>query len=119
MRIQIAGQEEDCDTVADLYRWLRQDDDLRQQTKIELTAAAGPAGAMGTVDVIELVLGQGFSALNLALAYAAWRHARRTPAPVTLIVLGEPHTLEDGSEETVQRIAVALREAQRHAPEND
>ncbi|MDC0771720.1 effector-associated constant component EACC1 [Streptomyces sp. HD] len=118
MRIQIAVQEEDHDTLTDLYRWLRQDPDLRQHAKIELNPAVA-AGAMGTVDVIDLILSQGFSALNLALSYSAWRHARRAPAPVTLIVTGEPLTLADGSEETVQRIAEALRAAQRRVPEND
>ncbi|MEU9314099.1 hypothetical protein [Streptomyces sp. NPDC048256] len=41
---------------------------------------------MGTVEVIDTFLGQGSSALNLAMSYAAWRAARPAAPPITITV---------------------------------
>ncbi|MER5531386.1 hypothetical protein ABT075_43565 [Streptomyces sp. NPDC002677] len=104
------------DAVRDLYRWLREDPDVRRSATPTLVPAPDAAGqrpgtAMGAVEIIELVLGQGFSALNLALAYAAWRGQRPTAPPI-VIQLGDGRsvTVHDGSAETVRRIVAALEE---------
>ncbi|MFI1014558.1 hypothetical protein [Streptomyces sp. NPDC020965] len=109
MRIQIGVLEDRGDAaVADLHRWFRRDDDLRGRVEIRLEPLPQP-GAMGAVEIIELVLGQGFAALNLALSYAAWRAVRPTAPPVTITVDGVTVTVQDGSEESVRRIVAALR----------
>ncbi|MGW4907590.1 effector-associated constant component EACC1 [Streptomyces sp. NPDC004270] len=104
------------DAVRDLYRWLREDPDVRRSATPTLVpvpdaAEQRPGTAMGAVEIIELVLGQGFSALNLALAYAAWR-GQRPAAPPIVIQLGEGRsvTVHDGSAETVRRIVAALED---------
>ncbi|MEU9385867.1 hypothetical protein AB0D38_35095 [Streptomyces sp. NPDC048279] len=104
------------DAVRDLYRWLREDPDARRAATPALVPAPDaptppPGTAMGAVEIIELVLGQGFSALNLALAYAAWR-GQRPAAPLIVIQLGDGRsvTVQDGSAETVRRIVAALEE---------
>ncbi|MGW2286988.1 effector-associated constant component EACC1 [Streptomyces phaeochromogenes] len=120
MRIQIAGAtEEDRDTVADLYRWMRQDQDLRQQAQVRLTASSEPAGSMGAMEIIDLILSQGFSALSLTLSYAAWRHARPSAPAVTFIVVGNTVTAADASEETIQRLTQALNAAQANSSEHE
>lgn len=87
MQIQI-GAVDDDGVVVDLYRWLRQDPDVRHGATVELAPQHAPDGAMGTIEIINMVLGQGFTALNLALAYASWRTARPAAPPITINVSG-------------------------------
>ncbi|MEU9158469.1 hypothetical protein AB0D59_50100 [Streptomyces sp. NPDC048417] len=121
MRVLIATTADGGqDAVRDLYRWLREDPDVRRSATPTLVPAPDAAGehpgtAMGAVEIIDLVLGQGFSALNLALAYAAWR-GQRPAAPPIVIQLGDGRsvTVHDGSAETVRRIVAALEEPTGH-----
>ncbi|MFD3588556.1 hypothetical protein [Streptomyces sp. NPDC058683] len=116
MATTTAASDGGQDAVRDLYRWLREDPDVRRSARPALVSAPDaaeqrPGTAMGAVEIIELVLGQGFSALNLALAYAAWR-GQRPAAPPIVIQLGDGRsvTVHDGSAETVRRIVAALEE---------
>ncbi|MEV8431180.1 hypothetical protein PGH47_00070 [Streptomyces sp. HUAS 31] len=108
IRISVPADESGV-TVRDLYRWLRLDDDVRRHGEVQLVPAERVSGTMGAIEVIDLVLGQGIAALNLALAYAAWRSARPGAPPVTVSVDGVSVTVQDGSEESVQRIVSVLR----------
>ncbi|MER6913460.1 hypothetical protein ABT354_17480 [Streptomyces sp. NPDC000594] len=109
MQIQISAPElEDGDrTVADLHRWLRRDDTVRRDMDIRLAHRTLP-GAMGTVDLIDLIVGQSVAVLNLALSYAAWRAARRTAPAVTLTVDGVSLTLSGASDDEVRRMVALL-----------
>ncbi|MFE6828511.1 hypothetical protein [Streptomyces sp. NPDC057690] len=114
MRIRVettAGEGQEA--LSDLHRWLRLDADVRRDATIELVPYGKPGGTMGTVEVIDMFLSQGFSALNLAMSYAAWRAARPTAPPITITVTatGEPLTVDDASQETIRRIVEALRAA--------
>ncbi|MGW2960784.1 effector-associated constant component EACC1 [Streptomyces sp. NPDC001220] len=112
MHIRVATTAEDGhDTVSDLYRWLREDPDVRRHATVELMPSGRPGGAMGAVEIIDLVLSQGFSALNLAMSYAAWRTARPAAPPITITVTAtdRPLTVDDASEETIRRIVQALQ----------
>ncbi|MFE0513141.1 hypothetical protein [Streptomyces sp. NPDC058964] len=114
MHIRVATTADDGhETVSDLYRWLRLDADVRRHATVELVPCGKPGGTMGTVEIIDMVLSQGFSALNLAMAYAAWRAARPAAPPITITVTatGRPLTVDDASEETIRRIVEALRAA--------
>ncbi|QKZ23936.1 effector-associated constant component EACC1 [Streptomyces chartreusis] len=108
IRISVPADESGV-TVRDLYRWLRLDDDVRRHGEVQLVPAEHVSGTMGAIEVIDLVLGQAIAALNLALAYAAWRSARPEAPPVTVSVDGVSVTVRDGSEESVQRIVSVLR----------
>ncbi|GGN37017.1 effector-associated constant component EACC1 [Streptomyces fuscichromogenes] len=112
MRIRVATTAEDGqETVSDLYRWLRQDPDVRRHATVELMPSGRPGGAMGAVEIIDMVVSQGFSALNLAMSYAAWRTARPAAPPITITVtaVDRPLTVDDASEETIRRIVQALQ----------
>ena len=125
MQVRISIPEDESGlAVIDLHRWLRQDDDIRRHAEVQLVPAEHPSGAMGdALDVINLVLGQGIAALNLALSYAAWRTARPAAPPVTVSVDGVSVTVQDGSEESVQCIVNMLRSlppaesTEQHDPE--
>ncbi|MFD4142815.1 MULTISPECIES: hypothetical protein [unclassified Streptomyces] len=96
-------------TTVDLYRWLRSDSDLRRTADVALRTR-GVSGAMGAVEIINIVLTQGIAALNLAVTYASWRVARPAAPAVTIDFPGGSITVRDGGEETVRRIVEALRE---------
>jgi hypothetical protein len=108
MRVESDGQEE---TLLDLYRWFREDQDILRQDGISLGPALPSAGTMGAIEIINLVVGHGLTALNVALAYATWRGARPTAPAVTLTFPGGSLTLHDASGETIQRVVEQLTAA--------
>ena len=73
---------------------------------------------MGTVEIINMVVGQTFTALNLALSYATWRAARRTAPSVTITVDGRSATVQGDSDEAV-RLIVDLLDRRSAAPAGD
>ncbi|WP_210590771.1 hypothetical protein [Streptomyces sp. GESEQ-35] len=110
MRVQVSIDAEDGGTALnDLYRWFRQDTDLRRHAEVRLRPLRQTGGFMGAAEVVELVIGQGIAAANLAVAYATWRQGRAVQAPVTITVGGVSVTVRDGSEESVRRIIELLR----------
>ncbi|OKJ90725.1 hypothetical protein AMK31_03140 [Streptomyces sp. TSRI0107] len=121
VRIAVAGAESGQGAaLIDLYRWLRRDPDVHRHAAVGLAPSAPGSGTMGAVDVIELVVGQGLTALNLALAYAAWRRTRHSAPPLTIHVNGGSLTVHDASEETVRRIVAELSSLEeREAREGD
>lgn len=107
VRIAVAEAEREA-ALIDLYRWLRQDPDVRRHTPVTLAPGTPGDGSMGAVDVIELIVGQGLSALNLVLSYAAWRNTRPSAPSLTITVNGGSLTVRDASEETIRRIVAEL-----------
>jgi hypothetical protein len=120
IRIGISGDDRES-ALIDLYRWLLRDADVRRHATVSLSSDAPSSGTMGAIDVINLVVGQGLTALNLALSYAAWRNARPSAPAVTITVDGGSVTVHDASEETVRRIVAALasQNEPRHDAEDD
>ncbi|MFK0259310.1 hypothetical protein [Streptomyces sp. NPDC090445] len=105
--IGVADPEESA-AVRDFFRWLRSEDE--PPGELRLAARRAPGSMSGGLDVINVVLTQSVALGNLALAYAGWRRARRSRAAVTFTRAsdGLSVTVEDGSEETVQRLVQAL-----------
>lgn len=116
IRIGISGDDRES-ALIDLYRWLLRDADVSRHATVGLSADAPGGGTMGAIDVINLVVGQGLTALNLALSYAAWRNARPSTPAVTITVDGRSITVHDASEETVRRIVAEL--ASLDEPQHD
>ncbi|WP_327419623.1 effector-associated constant component EACC1 [Streptomyces sp. NBC_01233] len=114
MRVQVSIESGDSGiAVTDLYRWLRQDDQLRRDAEVRLLPPSQTNGSMNAVEIIELVIGQAVAMANFAVAYAAWRQGRRATAPVTITVGELSVTVTDGSEEAIRRIVDLLQ------PESD
>ncbi|MFE0175752.1 hypothetical protein ACFWZ2_25875 [Streptomyces sp. NPDC059002] len=98
-------------TTLDLYAWLRHTADVREHADISLRPAQqDDAETMGAADVIDMVLNHGFAALNLALAYAAWRTARPAAPSVTLTTGRGSVTVHGASDEDIRRIVTALHD---------
>ncbi|BCL27930.1 hypothetical protein ACFFS2_27855 [Streptomyces aurantiacus] len=112
MHVQLrAAADDGLLTTLDLYRWLRQNPDVQRHAEVTLGPAHPGGETMGAVEVVNLVLGQAFTALNLALAYATWRAARPTAAPVTITVEGRSVTVTGADEDTMALIVALLRPA--------
>ncbi|MFJ3778703.1 hypothetical protein ACIPX0_44245 [Streptomyces sp. NPDC090075] len=117
MRATITGPDHEDGhlIVGELHDWLVGDSDLRRTAAIrriprESAGTTGPTGTMGSLDVIEVVVGQGIAALNLAVAYASWRSTRPAPPRLTVTLPGGTLTVTDDSPEALERILAALRE---------
>ncbi|GAA2612778.1 effector-associated constant component EACC1 [Streptomyces axinellae] len=109
IQLGASGAEGTEGPTHDFCSWLRQTADIREHADISLrTASRGTSETMGTVEIIDLALGHGFAALNLALAYASWRNARPSAPTVTLTTSRGSVTVRDGSEEEIRRIVAAL-----------
>jgi hypothetical protein len=78
MQIQIRCIGEDAETgCGDLYRWLLDDPDARRNAHLELSNISPAEGDLGVVDLLQLVLGSGFSAAALGVSIAQWRQQIR------------------------------------------
>ncbi|MFE1442689.1 hypothetical protein [Streptomyces sp. NPDC058739] len=109
--VRLEASSEDPAPILELHHWLRLDPDARRFADPTLVAPDAPDGSMGAADVIDLVLSQGFSAVNLALAYAAWRGTRPSAPSVTITHRGVSIVVTDASEDTVRRIVEHLSAA--------
>ncbi|MFD0315773.1 effector-associated constant component EACC1 [Streptomyces flavalbus] len=94
--------------TADLYRWLRRDPRVRRHAQVTLGRSRPDAAVMGAYDVVELVVGQGIAALNLALSYAAWRATRPAAPSVTLTANGRSITVRGRCDEATTRLIAEL-----------
>ncbi|MFC7984635.1 hypothetical protein [Streptomyces sp. NPDC057336] len=95
-----------------LYDWLRQDADVRRGARVSLPQAPSRSDHMGTlVDVLQLVTGNGWSAVSFAVALSAWRQTRPGRRSVT-VRRGETTVIvENGSQDELNRLIEALRES--------
>ena len=109
MAIQICMSGPGAETeLSSLYAWLRDEPDVRQRAQISLLSAeSGPAEMGAAFDIIQLAVDGGFQAMNLALAYAAWRATRPSRPRVTMEFNGITVTL-DGSESDAVEVIVQL-----------
>jgi hypothetical protein len=109
IHIRMSGPEADT-ALTSLYAWLRDEPDLRQRSRISLLAAEPGPAEMGTAfDIIQLVVDSGFQAMNLALAYAAWRATRPSQPLVTIEYDGLKLTLNGSETDAVETIVRLLK----------
>lgn len=104
--------------LRELYRWLRDDEDGPDEVRLATLPADDDAeltesdGAMGPLEVIDVVLTQTVAVANLAVVYAGWRRSRR-PRPTGGFTFTRPSdgltvTVEGGSEEAVRELLAVL-----------
>jgi len=126
----------DGPATLDLYHWLRADPELRHRvtprrgapgrdpgdepdpTSTSIPAPAPDEGAMGVVDVVDAVVVDTVTVLNLVLSCLAHRAARRCAGPVTFTRGGTSVTVRGESDEETLRIVLAvLAEPEASTPE--
>jgi hypothetical protein len=107
--IHMAGSDANHE-LASLYAWLCEEPDIRRHAHVSFRGAeTGPTEMGSAFDIIQLVIDSGFQALNLALAYTAWRSTRSSHPNVTIEYKGNRVSLKDSDPDTVATIVRALR----------
>ncbi|QLH21042.1 hypothetical protein [Streptomyces sp. Rer75] len=114
LRVEISAEADDGDlAIHDLYRWLRQDTDVRAHADLNMI----PSPSRGKLEIIDLVVSQGLGALNLGLSYAAWRAARPTAPAVIISANGRSITVRGECDaETVRHFVEAMESASAPSP---
>lgn len=102
------ADEDQGDTLHDLYHWLRQDTDVRRVADVRPGEDESGSGAMGALEYINVTC----TVLSvLVSAYSAWRATRPSDPSVHLTVNGTTVVLGDASPETLRRAAAQLEES--------
>jgi len=82
MQIQISCVGEDSEAgCGDLYRWLLDDPDARRNGQLELRSTGPAEGDLGLVEILQLVVSDGFSAAALAVSIAQWKQQLMAAGP--------------------------------------
>ncbi|HEY1640194.1 MAG TPA: hypothetical protein VGG35_05880 [Streptosporangiaceae bacterium] len=90
-----------------LMRWLSRDREVRGEAAVTMVAH-GAADEMGGLEVINVVLTQAASLLNLVLAFEAWRGSRAEHPAITITINKQSVTLVQGTAEEMRRKIQAL-----------
>ncbi|TQK52932.1 hypothetical protein FBY35_3395 [Streptomyces sp. SLBN-118] len=111
MRIEVSveGGEDD---LRSLHGWLRDDPDVRRTADLTLLESPTRPGDMGAgLDLLQLLTGNGWSAISFAIAVATWRQARHRNPQVTVRRGDTVVELSNCNEAEVQRLIAWLEEA--------
>lgn len=97
------------DSLASFFEWLQEDVDVRRHSQMRtLDTNAKPGEMSATFDLIELIVTSGFSAANLALAYATWRDSSSDTSEIVIEKDGARVAVQDASPETIASIIETL-----------
>lgn len=107
VRISVeAGGEAAHAELTSLFRWLQRES--APDTRLTLVPRHDGDAQGGVFEAINALIGDGTGVGGLALSYAVWRRARRSGSKIRFERDGLTVVVEDGSPETVRRIADAL-----------
>ncbi|MET7932405.1 hypothetical protein [Streptomyces sp. NPDC005322] len=109
---------EGCPGVHDLYRWLTEDPDVAGAAEVALVDEDDGAEALGSLEVVSIVVSNLTAIGNLMLAVATWRDARARGAETRVERDGVSLRVESTDPETIRRLLDQL-EAEPPAPSAD
>lgn len=102
-----AAEEE----LQSFYSWLKGDEDIRQHARVSLQWSPPQEGEMGSaLEIIELIISNGFETANLMFAYLAWRHTRREKPKVTFKRGNIEITIASDDEKIIKEVIQSLDE---------
>ncbi|MGW6286208.1 effector-associated constant component EACC1 [Streptomyces sp. NPDC055107] len=108
-RVQLEVRVASAGELRSLQGWLRSDPEVRRAATVDVRGNAPRPGEMGaTLDVLQLVTENGWSAASFALALVAWRRTRPQPPRVEIRRGDTVVVLTDGSDEEIERVVRAL-----------
>ncbi|MBB5874447.1 hypothetical protein F4553_007881 [Allocatelliglobosispora scoriae] len=105
--------------LMDLYRWLRDDQEVAASAKV-LRNSHTPPGHMGAVETIDLVITHVTAIASLLISYASWLKSRSRPPQCTFSIGGLDVTPRDASPATTEQlitVLTALAAAERKSDE--
>ena len=115
MNLTITVDGDDASALGSLHGWLRRDRELAAQADIG-TSYHQVSGAMGALDVVDVVLTHMTGLSTLVLAVTAWRQTRRQPARPTFVINGVEIIATDDAAETLAALQRAARAALNAEP---
>lgn len=124
MRVEIrATNDDEVPALHDFFRWLRDDQDGPESVRLE-NAATGRPGAMGALEVIQVVLAESTTIASLAMQYVSWRRSRAGGGrgagfTFTRASDGLSVTVENGTDDEVRRVLAVLAALPEPPPEPD
>jgi hypothetical protein len=111
--IRIEGDDSEQE-LRSFNDWLTDDPHIRRCARVSLTGPLPGPGEMGSaLDVIQLVIDDGFQAASLALAYVSWRSTRPTKPSVTIEHGDAKIVLSDVDPETIEQVIQILERNDR------
>ncbi|MFJ9083835.1 hypothetical protein ACIRL3_15540 [Streptomyces sp. NPDC102384] len=100
------------DDLRSLHDWLRREPAVRKTARLGLRDAPAASGTMGsTLDVLELVTGNGWSAAAFIMSVVTWRSTRPRRPRVTVRRGDVEITVLEGTDEEVARLVRQLEQA--------
>ena len=108
IEIRAQGPEAEQE-LRSLRAWLQDEERVRWHAQISMVPEKPKPGELGSaLDVIQMVVDDGFQALNFALAYVAWRATRSDRPKVTIERHGTKLTVNDADPDVVNKIVRTL-----------
>ncbi|MFJ8932084.1 hypothetical protein ACIRLA_36495 [Streptomyces sp. NPDC102364] len=100
------------DDLRSLHDWLRREPAVRKTARLGLRDAPSASGTMGsTLDVLELVTGNGWSAAAFIMSVVTWRSTRPRRPRVTVRRGDVEITVLEGTDEEIARLVRQLEQA--------
>ncbi|MFC8623981.1 effector-associated constant component EACC1 [Streptomyces anulatus] len=108
-QVQLEVRVASTGELRSLQGWLRSDPEVRRSATADVRGSAPRPGEMGTtLDVLQLVTENGWSAASFVLALVAWRRTRPQPPRLEIRRGDTVVVLTDGSDEEIERVIRAL-----------
>jgi hypothetical protein len=105
------------EAIRDFYRWLRSDVDVARNAEVALADTGAGDGAMGPLEIINVILSNATALSSLAIAYANWRRSRAesadTAARLRFSTQDVRIELSDASPEAIDSLGRLVGEARR------
>ncbi|WP_406482091.1 hypothetical protein [Streptomyces platensis] len=113
--MQITIRCEDADTAgelaASLHQWLLDEPDARRHAEVQLVGAAPVEGELGFVlDLVQLIVGSGFSAGSLGYTVAQWKKMNAPQLAMSFERNGRTVTVSGTDAEEIARVIRQLDE---------
>ena len=106
------GDDDSSRALNSMYRWLRQDPDLRREVDVELVADNHP-GQMGAVDMVSVALTQLTGIGGLAVAVAGWWQSRADTPAAKVSLGGNTVSISNLTAEQLAAVLTLLMEKQQ------
>ncbi|MFF8945845.1 hypothetical protein ACF1A5_26895 [Streptomyces sp. NPDC014864] len=102
MQVFIRVVSDGLSDVHDLYRWLSEDPDVRNEAEVELAEAEAFPEALGALELINVVISNATALGSLLVSISTWRSARGREAEVRVERNGVRVSVEGADPEAIQ-----------------
>lgn len=107
MRVEV--RVESAEELRSLQGWLRSDPEVRRSATVGVRGSEPRPAEMGlSLDALQLVTENGWSAASFVLALVAWRQTRPRQSRLEIRREGTVVVLTGGSDEEIERVIRAL-----------